>query len=166
MTILSSKKSKTMNEVQLNAYHSFFYIILSSMRKWAIKISLSIAQSLYLKKIILKSTFCTHLTLITKTYILNNRIDNFTFAIKEMNANMPNPVIAPSFLSHFVTCLMRGSPFFAISVGFTVLSPTVFVIVVGLHVAGVVEISFDLCDVNVLNAFVVTGCVAQNVVGL
>lgn len=83
-----------------------------------------------------------------------------------MNANMPNPVIAPSFLSHFVTCLMRGSPFFAISVGLTVLSPTVFVIVVGLHVAGVVEISFDLCDVNVLNAFVVTGCVAQNVVGL
>lgn len=119
-----------------------------------------------LKKLILKSTFCTHLTLITKTYILNNRIDNFTFAIKEMNSNMPNPVIAPSFLSHFVTCLMRGSPFFAISVMFTVLSPTVFVIVVGLHVAGVVEISFDLCDVNVLNAFVVTGCVAQNVVGL
>lgn len=38
-----------MNEVQINAYHSFFYIILSSMRKWAIKISLSIAQSLYLK---------------------------------------------------------------------------------------------------------------------
>lgn len=161
MKILFSKKSKTMNEVQKNAYHSF-YIILSRTRKWAIKNKLINSSVTVLEEINSKSTFCTQFTLITKTYLLDNRIDNITFAIKEMNAKMPNPVIVPSFLSHFVTCLKRGSPFFAISVGFTVLSLNV----VGLHVAGVVDISFELCDVNVLSVFVVTGCVVQNVVWL
>lgn len=164
MKILFSKKSKTMNEVQINAYHSFLYYFM--YEKMGHKNKLINSSVTVLEEIISKSTFCTQLTLITKTYHLDNRIDNITFAIKEMNVNMPNPVIVPSFLSHFVTCFKRGSPFFAISVGFTVLSPTVFVIVVGLHVAGVVEISFELCDVNVLNAFVVTGCVVQNVVGI
>lgn len=141
---------------------TLFYIILSRTRKWAIKNKLINSSVTVLEEINSKSTFCTQFTLITKTYLLDNRIDNITFAIKEMNAKMPNPVIAPSFLSHFVTCLKRGSPFFAISVGFTVLSLNV----VGLHVAGVVDISFELCDVNVLSVFVVTGCVVQNVVWL
>lgn len=141
---------------------TLFYIILSSTRKWAIKNKLINSSVTVLEEINSKSTFCTQFTLITKTYLLDNRIDNITFAIKEMNAKMPNPVIAPSFLSHFVTCLKKGSPFFAISVGFTVLSLNV----VGLHVAGVVDISFELCDVNVLSVFVVTGCVVQNVVWL
>lgn len=121
---------------------TLFYIILSSTRKWAIKNKLINSSVTVLEEINSKSTFCTQFTLITKTYLLDNRIDNITFAIKEMNAKMPNPVIAPSFLSHFVTCLKKGSPFFAISVGFTVLSLNV----VGLHVAGVVDISFELCD--------------------
>lgn len=141
---------------------TLFYIILSSTRKWAIKNKLINSSVTVLEEINSKSTFCTQFTLITKTYLLDNRIDNITFAIKEMNAKMPNPVIAPTFLSHFVTCLKKGSPFFAISVGFTVLSLNV----VGLHVAGVVDISFELCDVNVLSVFVVTGCVVQNVVWL
>lgn len=111
------------------------------------------------EEIILKSIFCMYLILIIKIYILNNRIDNFMFVIKEMNVNMFNFVIVFLFLLYFVICFKRGLLFFVILVGFIVLFFIVFVIVVGFYVVGVVEISFEFCDVNVLNVFVVIGCV-------